>query len=128
MEIFLQISQSVNTDVNYAIVKKDALEYITDLVEIEDMMYDSSATFAFNSTLYIRNSYNPDADSPSLYSANSYLNANHDLQYTIYDFTNGDNLNYLSWKGDSEVVLIMYYGDFNGTTYAIENVVEYSEK
>ena len=46
-----------DSDVQYAIVKKDALEYITDLIELEDMMYDSNATFASSSNLFIRNSY-----------------------------------------------------------------------
>ena len=104
------------TDVNYAIVKKDALQNITDLIELEDMVYDSNATFAWNSDLSIRDSYDPNSDSPSLHSANSYLNANHNLQYTIYNFIDSDNPNYFSWKGDSEVVLIMFYGDYNGTT------------
>ena len=57
MKIFLQISRANDSDVQYAIVKKDALENITDLIELEDMMYDSMVTFASNSNLYIRNSY-----------------------------------------------------------------------
>ena len=70
--------------------------------------------------IYIYAIHTLSADSPSLYSANSYLNANHNLQYTIYGFTNGDNPNYLTWKGNSEVVLIMFYGDFKGTAYGPE--------
>ena len=118
----------IQKDVNYAIIKKDVLEDISNLNDIDNIVYNSVSTYAWNSDMYARQSYGTNNSQP-LYSANSYLSANLNQEYTLYDFKSSENSNYLSWKGDSEIVLIMFYGDYNGNggSRRILGYVEFAE-